>query len=266
MKADLARAIPARRLGLGLAVAGALLASGCAAGQVAQTADQNPSQQGVDTTLGNLNLNGILVSAPSGVAYQPGDSAGVRLVISNSGRTRDTLTSITSPSFTGWAAYRTTADATAALEAASATPSSQLTGSSSAAVSTPAGSSSATGSSGSSASTSASGSSGSTSASGSTATAGPPTTATSSASATPVPRPQRTITIPAGNRVSWGVPEAKGALLLTRATTRIAPGSVIVLTFTFRSAGRISVRVPVEQSSAAYNSVIPGPSATGEAG
>ncbi|MEN3299825.1 MAG: hypothetical protein V7633_1883, partial [Pseudonocardia sp.] len=40
MKADLARAIPARRLGLGLAVAGALLASGCAAGQVAQTSDQ----------------------------------------------------------------------------------------------------------------------------------------------------------------------------------------------------------------------------------
>jgi copper(I)-binding protein len=65
--------------------------------------------------------------------------------------------------------------------------------------------------------------------------------------------------------VSWGVPDAKGALLLMQVKQRLYPGTTVSLTFTFANAGQVTVPVNVAISASAYTSVIPEPS-TSDAG
>jgi len=78
------------------------------------------------------------------------------------------------------------------------------------------------------------------------------------------------VTVPAHSRVQFGtVPTgATGirVLMLTGVKSTIYPGSSVALTFTFAQAGRVTVQVPVQLSKTPHSSVIPGPSATGEAG
>jgi copper(I)-binding protein len=242
-----AEPVTARRIGLGLAVAAVLLTSACAAGQQAATANQQATLDGVNQSIGSIGLRGLTIEPPDGRSYAPGSDASIKLVIVNSGTKADRLVSISSPVATGWAAYRTTADA-GLVEAAR---------SSTAAPSSPAASSSAAGSA--SASSSASGS---TSAAGSASASSPP--ASSSAAALPLPTPLTSVPIPAGGRVSWGVPEATGALLLVHITKRLYPGTTIQMTFTFANAGPITLAVPIHLSSSGGSLVIPGPSATGQ--
>jgi copper(I)-binding protein len=243
-----AQPVTVRRIGLGLIIAAAVLTSGCAAGQQAGTANQQATQDGVDRTLGPIRLAALAVRAPSGATYPAGSAAQVRLVIVNTGQHTDTLTSITSPEAGGWAAYRTAADAAQALAAtSSAATSSAPTSSSPASSSSPSGSS---------------GSSGSSGAGSSSATSSSPPSPTSTAA--PVPRPQTSVAIPAGMRVSWGVPDSKGTLLLLGVKRALYPGTVIELTFTFQRAGTITIAVPIQVSSAPGSSTVPGPSATGQ--
>jgi copper(I)-binding protein len=131
-----------RRAGIGLALAATLVASACAAGQKAQTADENESLDGTTARIGSITLAGLAIQSPAAPTWPKGSDAPLRVVIANSGRQADTLTSVTSPGFTGWQTFASGADAAAAAAGAGAgAPSSSLGAS---------GSSSASGSSGSS--------------------------------------------------------------------------------------------------------------------
>ena len=126
-----AQRVTARRIGIALAVAAALLSSACAAGQHAQTADEKPSLDGTNASVGAIDLRGIAIEAPSGstVYYPAGADMQLKIVIVNNAEQDDQLTSITSPAIRGWGAYETTADADAVLNAhaASSAPASGTT-------------------------------------------------------------------------------------------------------------------------------------------
>jgi hypothetical protein len=103
----------ARRLAAVMAGFGLLLTGACAAGQVAQTADQKPTLDGTQADVGDIHLRGLAILPPSAVFYPAGSTARVRLVIVNSSDRADTLTSITSPRITTWASFNNSLAATA---------------------------------------------------------------------------------------------------------------------------------------------------------
>jgi copper(I)-binding protein len=216
---------------------------------VASTSNQKAVEAGTQADAGSIAIRGLLIEAPTGRTpyYDVGDDAPVRVVIVNSGPKADLLTGITSSAFTSWGAFRTTADGDAV--AAAANPPSTLALAPSSA---PASGSNASGSSAAATGTSTSG------------TAASSTPAAPSSAAAQLPTPSTSVTIPPGQRVSWGVPDAKGALLLMHLKQRVYPGSTVVLTFTFANAGSVTVRVPVALSSVPDFSVIPAPTSGGE--
>jgi periplasmic copper chaperone A len=83
-------------------VLAAAAVSGCAAGRDAQTAYQRPTLDGTQVKIGDISLNAVTIQPPTATFYPAGSSAPMRLVLVNSGGSADTLTGITSPSFTGW--------------------------------------------------------------------------------------------------------------------------------------------------------------------
>lgn len=103
-----------RRMGVALAVAAALLSAGCAAGQHAETAEEHPTLDGTTATVGNMALRAIAILPPSSASYARGSSPQLRLVLVNTGRDPDQLTSITSPDASGWGSYASAAQAAAA--------------------------------------------------------------------------------------------------------------------------------------------------------
>lgn len=94
--------VPAGRLRIGLAVTAALLASACAAGQQAQTADEKPTLDATNADVGDMALRAIAVEAPTKISYKPGDDAPISIVLVNNGSKPDTLTSISSSQASGW--------------------------------------------------------------------------------------------------------------------------------------------------------------------
>jgi copper(I)-binding protein len=106
-------------MGIVVTVATALLTSACAAGQHAQTADEKPSLDSANASVGSIDLRGMAIEAPSGstLYYPVGADMQLKIVIVNNAQTDDQLTSITSPAIRGWGAYETTADADAVLAA-----------------------------------------------------------------------------------------------------------------------------------------------------
>ena len=107
-----------RRVALGVAVAAALASSACAAGQHASTANELPTLDGINGSVGPINLRGLNIAAPTGVSFPAGSNLSMKLVIVNNGQRADKLTSITSPAFSGWRA----SSSTAAASSATATP------------------------------------------------------------------------------------------------------------------------------------------------
>jgi copper(I)-binding protein len=109
---DAARRRPPRvrsRAGVATAVAtasaavGALLLTGCAAGQQVQTLKVRGANDGTNIGIGDIAVRGVgVMPPPSGTAYKKGSSAKLSVVLVNVGRTPDTLTSVTSSAFTGW--------------------------------------------------------------------------------------------------------------------------------------------------------------------
>ncbi len=95
------------------AAAASLILSGCAAGQRAQTASEKSTIDGTQADVGPLKLRGLSIETPSGNFYDVGSRLPVRLVVVNTGPQSDTLTSITSPTIGGWAAFKSTNDAAA---------------------------------------------------------------------------------------------------------------------------------------------------------
>jgi copper(I)-binding protein len=237
-----------RRFGVGLAVSVALvtslLLSACAAGQSAQTANEKPTLDGTYASVGNIDLRGLAVEAPNGRRpyYAAGSDARIKLVIVNSGQKADSLTSITSPAAGAWGAFASSSDANAAM-AADTSPRSTPT--------PPAATSSAASQSPSRKHHKSSGASASAS-----TTPAPPNTSI------PAPTPITQVPIAPGSRVSWGVPEATGALLLLHIKKRIYPGSTIPITFTFATAGTVTVSVPIMLSNTPGSSTVPEPAAT----
>jgi copper(I)-binding protein len=212
--------------GLGVAVAIALLTSACAAGQLAQTAEEQASIDGVNAEIGNIKLRALAIQPPAdGPYYPPGSDAALRVVVVNDGTSADTLTSIASPSIADWASYASAADAYAVQVADHAAAKASASASTSA-------------------SPSASPSTG------------------SSASSAAQPKGSQSVALPPGTRVSYGVPEGKGELLIRKFKTRIYPATTITMTFTFARAGTLTVEVPVQVSSSPGTEVVPPPSSS----
>jgi copper(I)-binding protein len=223
-----------------VAVAAALVTSACAAGQHAQTDQERATLDGTYASVGKIDLRGLAIVAPSGASYSVGSAAPVKLVLVNSsaGRTAkaDQLVGITSPAASGWAAYATQADAAAATAAASTPAGATITSTLNATNTAPAtaGESIASGASNS-----------------ATATPSAPSAA---------PPPLTSVPIRPGQRVSWGVPEATGVLLLVGLKRVLYPGTTVSMTFSFADAGTVTVAVPVELSANPTSSVLPVPS------
>lgn len=78
-------------------IAAALTLSGCAAGQVAQTANEVAAIDGANGTIGNIGVRNALLASPNGSDYAKGANVSLQLYVSNSGITTDKLTGITTP-------------------------------------------------------------------------------------------------------------------------------------------------------------------------
>lgn len=214
---------------VGIAVAAVLSTSACAAGQLAQTADEKPSIDGVNRTVGAIDLRAVSIQAPdTGTpAYVAGTAAKLQIVFVNTSNKSDTLTSITSSAVGGWAAFTDYVDAFH-VQQARLSPSSTLSPSSAATTSAAAPGSTA-------ATSSKPGSS-----------SGRLLPLPSVSRTAPLPKGVRSVLLPPDQRLSFGTPEAKGAILLLPVTEVIRPGSTIRVTFTFQAAGSITVPVPVQ--------------------
>lgn len=89
---------PPRRLLLpALAMAAAVALTGCAAGQISQTADQVAAIDGANGNIGQMTILNAQLAEPQGQAIGEGSNSQLLLWISNAGLQSDTLTSITTP-------------------------------------------------------------------------------------------------------------------------------------------------------------------------
>lgn len=78
-------------------MAAALALSGCAAGQIAQTANQVAAIDGANGTVGQLGVRNALLATPTGSDYAKGADAPLQLWVSNAGLQTDTLSSVSTP-------------------------------------------------------------------------------------------------------------------------------------------------------------------------
>jgi len=78
----------------------ALALTGCAAGQIAQTADEVAAIDGANGTVGHLGIRNALVATATGAEFAKGADAPLALWISNDGVSAQTLTSVTTPAAT----------------------------------------------------------------------------------------------------------------------------------------------------------------------
>lgn len=77
-----------------------LLVSGCAAGQISQTADEVAAIDGANGGVGDITVRNVeMVTADTG-GYAKGADAALQLKISNQGLSADTLTQVNSPAAT----------------------------------------------------------------------------------------------------------------------------------------------------------------------
>lgn len=103
-----------RRIAGAIVAAGAVMASAsCAAGQNAATSEEVSSVDAASATVGNMQLAGVAIQAPSGSSYAAGSSAALSLTIVNNGASADTLADVTSPAFSSWGIVNTSAVAAA---------------------------------------------------------------------------------------------------------------------------------------------------------
>jgi hypothetical protein len=190
------------------AAATALLLSGCAAGEHAQTSKEVPVVDGAVGKIGNIGLNAAAIVAPSGTSYAAGSNASVQMYLTNSGQSDDELLGVTS---TGAGSVQLFANSAAA----------SATGSSSARSSGATTSSGATSSSASASSSAATDSS-----------------CTPASGFTPV-------TIPAGGAVPIGYAATQKTLVLTKLASQVFPAQTLKLTFEFCHSGTVELSVPV---------------------
>lgn len=88
-----------RRVGaklLPVAAAVALVLSGCAAGQDAQTANQQPAIDGVNADAGLVGIRDAAIAAPDANSYPAGSDAALEMTLVNNGYDKDALVSVSS--------------------------------------------------------------------------------------------------------------------------------------------------------------------------
>jgi hypothetical protein len=91
-----------RRLAIAaLGVAGALLVSACASGQIAETADEVSAVDGSSGNAGNLDLRDVTLAFPSTGFYRAGSNARLQLVVVNNSAHPDVLVGVRSPNARG---------------------------------------------------------------------------------------------------------------------------------------------------------------------
>jgi hypothetical protein len=105
-----------------VALSAAVLTAACAAGQQAQTANEKPSIDGTQGSVGSIQLDNVALHTPPSNSYAAGDSVPMSVYIANNGTTADTLTGVTSTAFTGWSVVATSSVPTGSASA-SASPS-----------------------------------------------------------------------------------------------------------------------------------------------
>ena len=102
------------------------------------------------------------------------------------------------------------------------------------------------------------------SAAGATAPTSPAASPSGSATASSAPKASQAVPIPAHSRISYGVPDATGALLVLNTRTKIYPGSVLRMNLTFARAGTVTVEVPVQITTDPEQATVPAPSGSDE--
>jgi hypothetical protein len=110
-------------LGVGLAVVGAT--AGCAAGQIAQTAQQVAAVDGAEGHVGPIALRTVKLQYPQGGRYREGQSARLNLVMANQSDQDDTLVAVR----TDAAGNVTFSPGSSLSDGASGSPSASATGS-----------------------------------------------------------------------------------------------------------------------------------------
>ena len=86
-----------RALAAAAALTASLLMSGCAAGQISQTADEVAAIDGANGGVGQIAVRNVeLVGTDSG-GYAKGADASLKMMISNEGLSADTLADVSSP-------------------------------------------------------------------------------------------------------------------------------------------------------------------------
>jgi len=207
-----------------LGIGAALLMSGCSAGQVTQTDTQVPAINGASGTVGQIAVRNVQLAFPAGKQYYSrGDSASLVVTIINTGSSSDKLAGITSPQFGSGA--QIIGDPTIPSQHAIAASANKLIPLTTTATTT---ATSTTGTSTTGTSTSGSASS-STSAS-SSSTSGSATSTSATATTTP----------------SANVPVGSIQVVLVGLTLdKLQPGQTVSLTFTFASAGDLTLTVPI---------------------
>ena len=85
----------------GVAIGVAVLTAGCAAGQIAQTAEEVPGVPGAQGTVGPIQVHNVTLAYPQGGVYQVGSTARLQFVIVNTGQQADQLVGVSSGSATG---------------------------------------------------------------------------------------------------------------------------------------------------------------------
>jgi copper(I)-binding protein len=247
-----------------LAAAGLALAlTGCAAGQLAQTAYENSTVDGATGGVGTILLRDITIAFPDSGRYVKGDSAQLKLNIVNNGDQDDQLTDVRTgvatsvlvsskavtapgasdtalPSGTGTPTITAPPTDTVA-PSATFTPSVSV-GQSSPDTATPPGTGTPTGTgtgTGTASSTETPTPAATTATTTATPTPTPTPTASASAPATSVP-----VTIPAEGLVTFGT-EQGASVLLQGLTEELLSTETVQVTFVFAKAGEVTITVPV---------------------
>jgi len=223
-----------------LAVAGVALA-GCAAGQQAQTANQHPTVDGANVSVGSIAVRDVVLEYPASGVYEQGGDARLTMVVVNGGSGSDVLVEVLTDAaeeVTLSAAGPGSGGATPEPSQTSIGPSSTPTGTASG---TPTGTrepetpsaSAGTGEPSDQPTPTASGS-------GSPAPSPEPS---GSAGAEPTGEPAARIPIPANGLVAFR--DDGPVVQLVGLTRKLLPAQLIRVTLVFQNAGRVEIAVPV---------------------
>jgi copper(I)-binding protein len=104
-----------------VALSAAVLTAACAAGQHAQTAEEKPTIDGTQGSVGAIQLESVALHTPPNSSYPAGASVPMSVYIANTGNTADTLTNVTSTAFTGWGVVASSSGQTSSAAASPAT-------------------------------------------------------------------------------------------------------------------------------------------------